>query len=243
MNIYGYVGGDPVNGTDPWGLDSQCDQRQSCKNVVDDVVVTGRISINAIITGNFAIRDFLDSLTLVGNLSGFNGSPGTYNPADPGTVKVTAPKKSKPARPKLAPEQQAGIPFTQLANDVCNKPVRNPQGKMISPNQARRRVRAENSFIRTFANAGAAIPGTAGFSSFAINRFRLAPGGSFDTNPGNHVYGAVMNELGFYDWQSKGLAQGLELAEQIGLKKPNDEEFWDTERAQNAIATGAKCPG
>jgi RHS repeat-associated protein len=20
MNIYGYVGGDPVNGTDPWGL-------------------------------------------------------------------------------------------------------------------------------------------------------------------------------------------------------------------------------
>jgi RHS repeat-associated protein len=36
MNIYGYVGGDPVNGTDPWGL---------ADVVPDDVVVTGRRKI------------------------------------------------------------------------------------------------------------------------------------------------------------------------------------------------------
>jgi RHS repeat-associated protein len=40
VNWYAYVGSDPVNGVDPSGL-GDCDQRDSCKEAVDEIVVTG----------------------------------------------------------------------------------------------------------------------------------------------------------------------------------------------------------
>lgn len=68
---------------------------------------------------------------------------------------------------------------------------------------------------------------------------RLASGGSFDTNPGNVVYGAASNEAGLSVWLAQAAAHGLEILEQIGLKEPNDPNFFDTPEAQVQIARGA----
>jgi RHS repeat-associated protein len=120
MNIYGYVGGDPVNNTDPLGLDD-CNDRPSCKNTVDDIVITGRFSINTIIKGYFDIQNFGDRFR--SNL--------TYVPAiDLSGIQVPPPEPTQASQPSpddqvtiTAPKYNSSNPnyhFYQFSNQICS---------------------------------------------------------------------------------------------------------------------------
>jgi hypothetical protein len=88
MNIYGYVGGDPVNNTDPWGLGPN--------PVLDNIVVTAPIHREDVMNGGLPNVTIINCNGGCEFTSGFNGSPGNFEPTDPGDVIVVAKNKSIP---------------------------------------------------------------------------------------------------------------------------------------------------
>jgi RHS repeat-associated protein len=224
MNVYGYVGGDPVNATDPWGLE-EC---------------------YAYYTGGAA-----GAFKFIGNFANGGNTPctgrglgsGDYSRGDRsgggsggGGGNLGAP----PRVPRVPGDGGSGEqPPSPPKIDPCRTPVPNPQGKKISPNQAKRQTRAEFGIAYGIVRN----PSIAQLGSLMTAFTRLKPGGEFDTNPGNIVFGATLSGLGVKTWASQFGAQLIEVSEQFGLKAKNDDKFFDTDEAQDDIATGAQCPG
>jgi RHS repeat-associated protein len=210
MNIYAYVGNDPVNHRDFFGLDTDCDtDADNCQpgDEIFEILVQARNDQRVIYFGGHSV-----------SISGL--SAGNY---------IVTLYGQHVANLTIAPDNDR--------DDPCSVGVPNPQGRLISPNQARRQTREEfNDFIRLQMDHSLSNPlhsdpyvTALGYRLGQAIR-RLSPGGEFDTNPGNVVYGAVSNEAGLPTFVARGAAHLLEIAEQIGAKAPNDP-FFSTHQA------------
>jgi hypothetical protein len=116
MNIYGYVGGDPVNATDPMGLDD-CNDRPSCKEVVVEIVVLAPFrdpcSGIRICTSSFdGIRSILENLRNITIL------------LDVGAISAGIPTPSAPPAPekiRQAACKAAQSTLNSILNSLANK--------------------------------------------------------------------------------------------------------------------------
>jgi RHS repeat-associated protein len=96
MNVYGYVGGDPVNASDPWGLASQVFSPRDFQAIkdgrgpglLDDIIVTAKRNIDA-------VKDYFDLLRKDEDMDRLIAM---QQRETNDTVVVTAKRKSKPDR-------------------------------------------------------------------------------------------------------------------------------------------------
>ena len=232
MNMYAYVGNDPINGVDPSGLGHcvpsmtkeachsrggtwyECDLGEICDGEGPPIIVTGKRSCNI--------------FCQIGNLFKGSGQPGERN--GPGNGSGSSPPTNE---------------------DVCDKKNKNkdPNLPAISPNEAVRKVNAEANADRTKKRTAAdliapSLGATKVARRFLRNAKRLAPGGEFDTSPGNETFGAVTQAMGFPNWLSEAAGDILEIAEDVGLKTPNDNvRGGDSVEAKRQMRKGFTCKG
>ena len=218
MNIYAYVGGDPVNNADPSGLGSErpcAGNPQLCQPTipVGDIIVRGERCNE----GCQSIGSFNKELTLV------------------------------TARNQMTIEQRPHGEFgdkTAEDPDFCN--TKGPDGTTINQRvkQTRQEMREDTERGTRYQNEKTNVfPLTAGR---AWNR--LKPGGEWDSTDrgrGQRLLGAIFKEIGIPLFIGKGVGDILEIAEFLGLKESNDRYpgILDSPTAKLQMEEGARCRG
>ena len=225
-NLYGYVGGDPVNKTDPSGM---------------------------LATPAIADRQYVKFICPPGDIcSVARPQPRPIPETSPldNLAKITDVLNSLAPLPDFNTDNGGGGSATNASQKVCTAPLSAPanRGQTISSRRAQVRAevaRAVGIARRTGGNLSAAFS-----AEVSRNAARLAPGGSWirgQATPadGNRLYGAITAELGVPLRGALAFGDVDEIIDDtlgyVGLR-PYDNNFGpDSEVAKKQITEGAGC--